>query len=91
MKCWTLSIKLDCLYCGMELGKLAFQEFCKKYNINAFENFECPNGVNPLLFSWLCIYYYTDVMPAVVNETEDKDGLVYTKGITKNKEGEIFA
>ena len=55
-----------------------------------FEDFECPDGVNPLLFSHLCIYYYADVVPAVVNEIQDEDGLVYTKEITKNKKGNII-
>ena len=40
---------------GWNLVKLAYQEFLKKYNINVFEDFECPDGVNPLLFSWLCM------------------------------------
>ena len=47
------------------------------------------DGVNLLLFSQLCIYYYTDVVPTVVNEIQDEDGLVYTKEITKDKEGKI--
>ena len=68
------------------LVKLAYQQFLKnKYNIDVFEDFECPDGVNPLLFSQLCIYYYTDEVPAVVNEVQDEDGLVYTEEITKNK------
>ena len=76
---------------GWNLVKLAYQEFLKKYNINVFEDFECPDGVNPLLFSQLCIYYYADVVPAVVNEIQDEDGLVYTKEITKNKKGNIIS
>ena len=55
-----------------------------------FEDFECLDGVNPLLFSQLCIYYYADVVPAVVNEICDEDGLVYTKEVTKNKKGNII-
>ena len=58
---------------GWNLVKLAYQECLKKYNINVFEDFECPDGVNPLLFSQLCIYYYADMVPAVVNEVQDKD------------------
>ena len=54
-----------------------------------FRDFECPDGVNPLLFSQLCIYYYAYVVPAVVNEIQDEDGLVYTKEIAKNKKGKI--
>ena len=72
------------------LVKLAYQEFLKKYNINVFEDFECQDGVNPLLFSQLCIYYYAHVVPAVVNEIQDEDGLIYTKEITKNKKGKII-
>ena len=75
---------------GWNLVKLAYQEFLKKYNIDVFEDFECPEGVNPLLFSQLCIYYYADVVPAVVNEIQDKDGLIHTKEVTKNKKGNII-
>ena len=75
---------------GWNLVKLAYQEFLKKYNINVLEDSECPDGVNPLVFSQLCIYYYADVVPAVVNEIQDEDGLVYTEEITKNKKGNII-
>ena len=70
---------------GWKLVKLAHQEFLKKYNIDVFEDFECPDGVNPLLFSQLCIYYYADVVPAVVNEIQDEDGLDCPEQITKHK------
>ena len=75
---------------GWNLVKLAYQEFLKKYNINVFEDFECPDRVNPLLFSQLCIYYYADVVLAVVSEICDEDGLVYTEEVTKNKKGNII-
>ena len=75
---------------GWNLIKLAYQEFLKKYNINVFEEFEWLDGVNPLLFSQLCMYYYADVVPAVVSEIQDEDGLVYTEEITKNKKGSII-
>ena len=55
-----------------------------------FENFECPEGVEPLLFSQLCIYYYADKVPAVVHKIEAEDGLVYTVAITKKKDGKII-
>ena len=75
---------------GWNLVKLAYQEFLKKYNIYVFEDFECPDRVNPLLFSQLCIYYYADVVPAVVNEIQDEGGLIYTKEVTKNKKGNVI-
>ena len=74
----------------MELGETSVPRVNQKYNIDVFEDFECPDGVNPLLFSQLCIYYYTDVLPAAVNEIQDEDGLVYTDEITKNKKGKII-
>ena len=74
----------------MELGKTSIPRIPQKYNINVFEDFECPDGVNPLLFSQLCIYYYADVVPAVVNEIQDENGLVYTEEITINRKDRIL-
>ena len=74
---------------GWNLVKLLYQEFLKKYNIDVFEDFECPDGVNPLLFSQWCIYYYADVVPSVVSEIQDDDGLVYTEEITNYRKGKI--
>ena len=59
---------------GWNLVKLAYQEFLKKYNINVFEDFECPDAVNPLLFSQLCIYYYADG-----NKKKNKKGNIIDK------------
>ena len=67
-----------------------YQEFLKKYNIDVFEDSECPDTVNPLLFSQLCIYYYADIVPDVVSKIQDEDALVYTKEITKNRKGKII-
>ena len=55
-----------------------------------FENYECPEGVEPLLFSQLYIYYFGDKVPAVVHEIEAEDGLDYTEAITKNKDDKII-
>ena len=74
----------------MELGEISVPRVPKKCSIDVFEDFEYPDGFNPLLFSQLCIYYYADVVPAMVNEIHDKDGLVYTEEITKNKKGNII-
>ena len=41
---------------GWSLVKPTYEEFLTKYNIDVFEDFECLDGVNPLLFSQLCIY-----------------------------------
>ena len=75
---------------GWNLVRLAYEEFTKKHSPIVFENFECPDSVEPLLFSQLCIYYYADKVPAVVHEIEAEDDIVYTEAITKNKDGKIF-
>ena len=56
-----------------------------KHNPIVFEDFKCPEGVEPLLFSQLCIYYYANKVPAVVHKIEAEDGLVYTKAVTKTR------
>ena len=71
--------------------KLAYEEFTKEHNPIVFENYECSEGVEPLLFSQLCIYYYADIVAAVINEIQTEDGLVYTEAITKNKDGKIIS
>ena len=75
---------------GWNLVRLAYEEFTKKHNPIVFENFEFPEGVEPLLLSQLCIYYYANKMPAVVHEIEAEDGLFYTETVTKNKDGKII-
>ena len=73
---------------GWNLVRLAYEEFTKEHNTIIFENFECPEGVGPLLFLQLCIYYYAGMVPTVVNEIQTEDSLEYTKATTKNKVGE---
>ena len=45
----------------------------KKYPIEVFDSFQSPQNVDPLLFSQLCVYYYTDIRQAVVNEVIEGD------------------
>ena len=35
--------------------------FVQKYGTTEFDSFMCPEGVNPLLFSQLCIFYYSNI------------------------------
>ena len=75
---------------GWNLVRVAYEEFINEHNPIVFENFECPEDVEPLLFLYLCIYYYANKVPAVVYETQTEDGLVYTEAITKNKDCKII-
>ena len=75
---------------GWNLVRLAYEEFTNKHNPIVFENFQCPERVEPLLFSQLCIYGSLDKVPALVHEIEAEDGIVSTEAITKNKDGKII-
>ena len=46
---------------GWNLIWLAFKVFKNKYGEESFNSFQCPIGVNPLLFSQLCQYNYAEV------------------------------
>ena len=43
---------------GWNLIKLAYKVFIKNYGVLCLENFDCPTGVSPLLFSQLCVYHH---------------------------------
>ena len=40
---------------------LVYTVFVDKYGKEKFNSFECPAGVNPLLFSQLCLSYYAEI------------------------------
>ena len=46
---------------GWNLIWLSYNVFVQKYGTTEFDSFMCPEGVNPLLFSQLCIFYYSYV------------------------------
>ena len=41
---------------GLNLIKLAYEVFTRKYGLLSLENFNCPTGISPLLFSQLCVF-----------------------------------
>ena len=43
---------------GWNLIKLAYEVFVHKYGVLCMENFDCPTGVSPLLFSQLCVFHH---------------------------------
>ena len=43
---------------GLNLIKLAYQVFINKFGQKILENFDCPTGISPLLFSQLCVFYF---------------------------------
>ena len=46
---------------GWNLIWLSYDVFIKKYGTTGFDSFICPEGVNPLLFSQLCVYHHSNV------------------------------
>ena len=46
---------------GWNLIWLSYDMFIQKYGTTGFDSFTCPEGVNPLLFSQLCIFYHSNV------------------------------
>ena len=74
------------------LEKLAYQEFLKKkpHNTKMFENFEYLKDTNSLVFSQLCIYYYANIIPALVNGVQLEDGQIYIEAVTKTKNGKNY-
>ena len=41
---------------GWNLVKLAYQDFLKKYNIDVFEDFECPDGSKSSIIFHSCVF-----------------------------------
>ena len=45
---------------GFNLIQLSYHALVEKYRMSWFDSSECSEGMNPLLFSNLCVYYYSD-------------------------------
>ena len=43
---------------GWNLIKLAYEVFVQKYGVLCLENFDCPAGLSPLLFSQLGVFHH---------------------------------
>ena len=72
----------------LEPNKVGISEIHQKYPVEEFNSFQCPQNVDPLLFSQLCVYFYTDIRPVMINEIIDGD-CVYTESIATNMDGEV--
>ena len=46
---------------GWNLIQLSYDVFVQKYSTTGFDSFIFPEGVNPLLFSQLCVFHYSNV------------------------------
>ena len=46
---------------GWNMIQLTYKVFIKKYREESFNSFQCLVGVNPLLFSQLCLFHYAEI------------------------------
>ena len=61
------------------LVQLSYNAFIEKYRTSGFDSFTCLEGVNPLLFSQMCVYQHSD--------TSGSSGLgVSTQTVSKQQE-----
>ena len=60
-------------------SSLSYNALTEKYGTSGFDSFICPEGVNPLLFSQLCVYHHSS--------TNKSSGLgVSTQTVSKQQE-----
>ena len=45
---------------GWNLIRLSYNVFVEQYGASGFDSFVCLEGVNPLLFSQLCVYHHAN-------------------------------
>ena len=45
---------------GWNLIQLSYNMFVEQYGASGFNSFVCPEGVNPLLFSQLCVFHHAN-------------------------------
>ena len=55
---------------GWNMIQLVYKVFMNKYGKEHFNSFQYPVGVNPLLFSQLCLYHYTEISKIMVMECD---------------------
>ena len=46
---------------GWNLIWLSYNTFIQEYGTTGYDSFKCPEGVDPLIFSQLCIFHHSDV------------------------------
>ena len=64
---------------GWNLVQLSYNAFIEKYGTSGFDSFACPEEVNPLLFSQLCVYHHSN--------TSESNGLgVSTQTVSQQQE-----
>ena len=58
---------------GCNLIRLGMEEFIRVHGFEPLNFFECPTGFDPLLFSTICVYYYTEQEKEKEEESNEED------------------
>ena len=80
------------------LVQLSYNAFIEKYGTSGFNSFICPEGVNPLLFSQLCVYHYSDaskssglgILTQTVSQQQEQTEPSKTNGLCKTEDQQNF-
>ena len=83
---------------GWNLIRLSYDMFIQKYGTTGFNSFICPEGVNPLLFSQLCVFHHSNVQKTntlgatsdVISQNIKASKSPKTDGLSKKKTNYIL-
>ena len=83
---------------GWNLIWLSCNVFVEKHGTTGFDSFVCPEGVDPLLFSQLCVYYHsntnknseTGVSSQTVSQQQEQIDPQKTNDLCKKKDQRNF-
>ena len=74
---------------GCNLIRKGLEEFIRDHGETGLELFECPVGVDPLYFSTLCVYFYTECQKVIdqAKEMVKRDVSVNSTGVGDGQQG----
>ena len=83
---------------GWNLVWLSYNAFVEKYGTSGFDSFICLEGVNPLLFSQLCVYHHSNTIKSsevgvstqTVSQQQEQIERPKTNDLCKKKTNEIL-
>ena len=83
---------------GWNLVQLSYTAFVEKYGTSRFDSFVCLEGVNPLLFSQLCVYHHLNtnkssglgVSTQTVSQQQEQIEPIKTDDLCKKKTNKIL-
>ena len=75
---------------GWNLIWLSYNMFVEQYGASGFDSFICPEGVNPLLFSQLCVFHHSNTDNSNVLGVSSNPVSQQTEQISSPKSDDLF-